>query len=88
MGSPPSRTVTIATASGTVCEEPYEGPGVRYRIEAIAVGAYARIMWCSRRWRRLVNLFVDHSQIVELECLRSGIWGTKSLCGRVITYPA
>ena len=35
-----------------------------------------------------VNLFVDHSQIVELECLRSGIWGTKSLWGRVITYPA
>src|SRR5207248_11699331 len=30
-----------------------------------------------------VNLFVDHSQIVELECLRSGIWGTKSLWGRV-----
>ena len=35
-----------------------------------------------------VNLFVDHSQIVELECLRSGIWGTKSLWGRVVTYPA
>src|ERR1035441_6505145 len=23
-----------------------------------------------------VNLFVDHSQIVQLECLRAGIWGT------------
>ena len=33
-----------------------------------------------------VNLFVDHSQIVHLECLRSGIWGTKSLWGRVQTY--
>jgi phosphosulfolactate synthase (CoM biosynthesis protein A) len=32
-----------------------------------------------------VNLFVDHSQIVQLECLRSGIWGTKSLRGRVLT---
>jgi phosphosulfolactate synthase (CoM biosynthesis protein A) len=31
-----------------------------------------------------VNL--DHSQIVQLECLRSGIWGTKSLWGRVLTY--
>lgn len=30
--------------------------------------------------------FVDHSQIVQLECLRSGIWGTKSLWGRVLTY--
>ena len=28
------------------------------------------------------NLFVDHSEIVQLECLRSGIWGTKSLWGR------
>lgn len=33
-----------------------------------------------------VNLFVDHSQIVQLECLRAGIWGTKSLWGRVIAY--
>ncbi len=33
-----------------------------------------------------VNLFVDHSQIVQLECLRSGIWGTKSTWGRVVTY--
>ncbi len=33
-----------------------------------------------------VNLFVDHSQIVQLECLRSGIWGTSSLWGRVQTY--
>jgi phosphosulfolactate synthase (CoM biosynthesis protein A) len=33
-----------------------------------------------------VNLFVDHSQIVQLECLRSGIWGTKSLWGRVVSY--
>ena len=33
-----------------------------------------------------VNVFVDHSQIVLLESLRSGIWGTKSLWGRVVTY--
>jgi phosphosulfolactate synthase (CoM biosynthesis protein A) len=33
-----------------------------------------------------VNLFVDHSQIVQLEALRQGIWGTKSLWGRVLTY--
>jgi phosphosulfolactate synthase (CoM biosynthesis protein A) len=31
-----------------------------------------------------VNLFVDHSQIVQLECLRSGIWRTKSTWGRVL----
>jgi hypothetical protein len=25
-------------------------------------------------------------EIVQLECLHSGIWGTASLCGRVVTY--
>jgi hypothetical protein len=25
-------------------------------------------------------------QVVQLECLRRGIWGTKSLWGRVLTY--
>ena len=33
-----------------------------------------------------VNLFVDHSQIVQLECLRSGIWGTKSTWGRIASF--
>jgi len=33
-----------------------------------------------------INLFVDHSQIVQLECLRSGIWGEKSVWGRIVTY--
>jgi phosphosulfolactate synthase (CoM biosynthesis protein A) len=33
-----------------------------------------------------VNLFVDHSQIVQLECLRAGIWGTKSSWGRVASF--
>jgi hypothetical protein len=28
-----------------------------------------------------------HSQIVQLERLRRGIWGTKQLWGRVVTYP-
>src|SRR5438270_13660417 len=33
-----------------------------------------------------VNLSVDHSQIVQVECLRSGIWGTSALWGRVQGY--
>jgi phosphosulfolactate synthase (CoM biosynthesis protein A) len=40
--------------------------------------------WYVKNFGPGVNLFVDHSQIVQLECLRSGIWGTKSLWGRVI----
>jgi len=42
--------------------------------------------WYIKDYGPEVNLFVDHSQIVQLECLRSGIWGTKSLWGRVLTY--
>ena len=42
--------------------------------------------WYIKTYGADVNLFVDHSQIVQLECLRAGIWGTKSLWGRVATY--
>jgi len=42
--------------------------------------------WYVKTYGPEVNLFVDHSQIVQLECLRSGIWGTKSTWGRVVTY--
>jgi phosphosulfolactate synthase (CoM biosynthesis protein A) len=42
--------------------------------------------WYVKSYGPEVNPFVDHSQIVQLECLRSGIWGTKSLWGRVLTY--
>lgn len=42
--------------------------------------------WYIKNYGLEVNLFVDHSQIVQLECLRSGLWGTKSLWGRVLTY--
>ncbi len=42
--------------------------------------------WYIKNYGAEVNLFVDHSQIVQLETLRSGIWGTKSMWGRVVTY--
>ena len=42
--------------------------------------------WYVKNYSVEVNLFVDHSQIVQLECLRSGLWGTKSLWGRVLTF--
>jgi phosphosulfolactate synthase (CoM biosynthesis protein A) len=42
--------------------------------------------WYVKNYGPDVNLFVDHSQIVQLECLRQGIWGTKSVWGRVLTY--
>lgn len=42
--------------------------------------------WYIKNYGPEVNLFVDNSQIVQLECLRSGLWGTKSLWGRILTY--
>ncbi len=42
--------------------------------------------WYVRNYGPEVNLFVDHSQIVQLECLRAGLWGPKNLWGRVVGY--
>jgi phosphosulfolactate synthase (CoM biosynthesis protein A) len=39
--------------------------------------------WYVKNYGPDVNLFVDHSQIVQLECLRSGVWGTNDVWGRV-----
>jgi phosphosulfolactate synthase (CoM biosynthesis protein A) len=43
-------------------------------------------IWYIKNYGPNVNLFVDHSQIVQLEAVRSGIWGTKSIWGRIVTY--
>lgn len=42
--------------------------------------------WYIKNFGPEVNLFVDHSQVVLLESLRSGTWGTKDVWGRVVTY--
>ena len=42
--------------------------------------------WYVQNFGSDVNLFVDHSQIVQLECLRAGIWGTSDLWGRVQSF--
>jgi phosphosulfolactate synthase (CoM biosynthesis protein A) len=39
--------------------------------------------WYIKNYGHTINLFVDHSQIVQLECLRQGIWGTQSTWGRI-----
>lgn len=44
--------------------------------------------WYVKHFGPNVNLFVDSSQIVELEALRSGLWGKKSTWGRVVSYNA
>ncbi len=42
--------------------------------------------WYVKHYGPEVNLFVDHSQVVELAAMRSGIWGPHDLWGRVLTY--
>ena len=42
--------------------------------------------WYVKNFGPEVNLFVDHSQIVQLEALRRGLWGTADLWGRVVTF--
>lgn len=46
----------------------------------------AVFQWYIKNYGPEVNLFVDHSQIIELSALRAGIWGPKSLWRRVVTY--
>ncbi len=43
--------------------------------------------WYLKNFGTDVNLFVDNSQIVELECMRSGLWGKATTWGRVVTLP-
>jgi phosphosulfolactate synthase (CoM biosynthesis protein A) len=42
--------------------------------------------WYVKNYGADVNLFVDHSQIIQLEIVRRGIWGTAGVWGRVVTY--
>jgi len=42
--------------------------------------------WYVKTYGPEVNLFIDHSQIVQLEALRAGLWGTTDVWGRVVTY--
>lgn len=42
--------------------------------------------WYIREFGTDVNLFVDHSQIVQLSCLREGIWGQSDTFGSVVNY--
>lgn len=42
--------------------------------------------WYVKHYGAEVNLFVDHSQVLLLESVRSGIWGSHSLFNRVFTY--
>jgi phosphosulfolactate synthase (CoM biosynthesis protein A) len=42
--------------------------------------------WYVREFGVDVNLFVDHSQIVQLSCLRRGIWGMADTFGKITTF--
>ncbi len=40
--------------------------------------------WYIKNYGNEINLFVDHSQVLQLEGLRQNIWGNKSTWGRII----
>lgn len=42
--------------------------------------------WYIREFGADVNLFVDHSQIVQLSCLREGIWGMADTFGKITSF--
>lgn len=42
--------------------------------------------WYVKNYGADVNLFVDHSQIIQLEIVRRGIWGMADVWGRIVTY--
>jgi len=46
----------------------------------------AMFEWYVKNFGPNVNLFVDNSQIVELECMRSGLWGKATSWGRTTTF--
>lgn len=42
--------------------------------------------WYIREFGIDVNLFIDHSQIVQLTCLRTGIWGMADTFGKIASF--
>ncbi|KAL4883676.1 hypothetical protein BJY04DRAFT_226387 [Aspergillus karnatakaensis] len=60
-----------------------ELPAERVMFEAADPQVYT---WYIREFGIDVNLFVDHSQIVQLSGLRHGIWGTADTFGRLISF--
>ncbi len=42
--------------------------------------------WYIKNFGPEINLFVDNSQIVELETMRSGLWGKATTWGRTVTW--
>ena len=65
-------------------ELPEVGPLRRMRLKMINALGLEKVTFEAAEPE--VNIFVDLSQIVQLEPLRSGIWGTKGLWDCVLTY--
>lgn len=42
--------------------------------------------WLIREYGPDVNVFIDHSQVSQLACARTGVWGKKDIWGRVAVF--
>jgi len=77
-------TESVKTWRTDVVAKIIDGLGLeKVMFEAADPEVYA---WYIKNYGPEVNLFVDHSQIVQCEIYRRGIWGTKSIWGRIVTY--
>jgi phosphosulfolactate synthase (CoM biosynthesis protein A) len=77
-------TESVKTWRTDVVAEIIDGLGLKkVMFEAADPEVYA---WYIKNYGPEVSLFVDHSQIVQCEIYRRGIWGTKSIWGRIVTY--
>ena len=57
--------------------------GLEHAFEAADPDVFS---WYVKNYGIDVNLFVDNTEIVQLERLRAGIWGTNDTWGRVLAY--
>ena len=78
MYAPPARFFSLTTYVIT-----YSTLGYGARFEAADPDVFA---YHIQNQGARANLFIDHSQVVQLACLRKGIWGTGSTFARVVTF--
>ena len=92
---------TLGETASLAVDPEYRGEGIGYRLQVARLEEMRSrgietvrtetdrpetIEWYVENFGPHVNLFVDNSRIVELECMRSGLWGKATTWGRVVSW--